>query len=153
MATLKFDGQNHSVEIFDMTGTSRGSWPAYNNIDLAFSKAHYGGMTHLQNGVYRILDTLFPLAHTPDPNGPYGLYGIIRFLYPGHPGVGVHSGRAHAKHIPGPQHATHGCIRTTDVALLAISEVMGKDQLQTITIVHNSAALALHGQSKYGARM
>ena len=51
-------------------------------------------------------------AHAASANGPYGLHGIIRFDVPGHPGTGVHSGRANARHLPGPEHPTMGCIRT-----------------------------------------
>jgi hypothetical protein len=153
MATLKFDGSGHRLEILDKSGTSHGRWPAYNNIDHAFAKAHYGAMTHLHDGVYHVRDKLFPFSHKPDPDGPYGLHGIIRFDYPGHSGVGVHSGRAYAKYMPGPQHATHGCIRTTDTAMRAIRNIMGKDPLLTITIVHNSATSAKHGRCKHSGQL
>ena len=96
-------------------------------------------------------DTKVPHHYTPNPNGPYGSHGIIRFNYPHHSGVGVHSGRAHKKHNPGPQHATHGCIRTTDKAMATISAVMKEDSLTNITVEGNSVVSAAHGTMLHAA--
>jgi len=154
MAALKFDGSIHKLEVFDEAGSLKGSWIAYNNIDKAYARDHYNGITHLLDGVYPIKDKVVPGAHKPDPNGEYGLYGIIRFIYPGHAGVGVHAGRAaHVKHKAGPQNSTHGCIRTTDIAMLAIREIMAKDPLQTITVIRNNSASATQGQLMHASKI
>jgi RHS repeat-associated protein len=58
-----------------------------------------------------------PHPETSNPNGPFGSNGIFLFPRPGCPGCGVHSGRANRKDLrgrKGPQHATNGCIRSTD---------------------------------------
>lgn len=150
MSALKFDGHIHQLELIDSKGATVGAWAAYNNIDHAFAKAHYGGLTHLMDGTYEIEDKAAPHAHKADPNGPYGSYGIIRFYYPDHSGVGVHSGRLHDKRTPGPRHATHGCIRTTDPAMLTIRNTMAKDPLTSITILHNTEESAKRGHAKHG---
>lgn len=62
------------------------------------------------------------MALFPSANGPYDLYGIIRFNVPGHPGIGIHAGRTSTRYLPGPQHPTMGCIRTSDAAMLYITK-------------------------------
>jgi hypothetical protein len=106
MSKLKFNGTSHEISLLDSNDRVVGTWSAYNNID-----SHAAIQPHLPNGSYRIQDTARPHSHAANPNGPYGSYGIIRFSVPGHVGVGVHSGRANACHLPGPQHPTMGCIR------------------------------------------
>ena len=71
-----------------------------------------------------------------------GSYGILRFNVPGHPGIGVHSRRANAAHLPGPPHPTEGCIRTTDDAMRSISDVIRNDPLSTIDVIRNDPAVA-----------
>lgn len=148
MSSLTYDGRTHTVEIFDDSGKSLGRWTAYNNIDRAFAKAHYNSLTHLKDGTYTVQDRNAPHAHPASANGPYGLYGIIRFDYPGHSGVGLHSGRANAAKMPGPQHATHGCIRTTDEAMAAIKDIMSCDPVKSIKVVGNSVQSVTHGNHK-----
>lgn len=91
MSTLLFDGATHQLSLMDLNGKIIGTWPAYNNIDS------HATLTHLQNQSYYVQDNHYPHRHTANANGPHGLHGIIRFHVPGHPGIGVHSGRAHAK--------------------------------------------------------
>ena len=148
MSNLTYNGHDHTIEIFDERGKSLGKWSAYNNIDRKFAKAHYHSLTHLKDGTYTVQDRKAPHSHTASANGPYGLYGIIRFDYPGHSGVGLHSGRANAAHMPGPQHPTHGCIRTTDKAMAAIKRVMSTDPVKSIKIVGNSVHSVTHGEHK-----
>jgi hypothetical protein len=148
VSKLTYNGHTHTIEIFDDKGASLGKWTAYNNIDHAFAKAHYDSLTHLKNGSYPVQDRQFPHSHAADANGSYGLHGIIRFNYPGHSGVGLHSGRANAKHMPGAQHATHGCIRTTDEAMAAIKIIIAKDPLKNMTVQANNAHAVSHGKVK-----
>ncbi|MEM5435498.1 hypothetical protein [Paraburkholderia diazotrophica] len=152
MSSLRFDGRTHQIALSDSAGNTTGSWAAYNNVDS------HATIRHIQNGVYTIQDRVIPHPHAPSANGPYGLHGIVRFNAPGHPGIGVHSGRANARHSPGPQHATMGCIRTNDDAMSAISSLMRTDALTTIEVVSNDSVSAhtasrrnrnasLHGRS------
>ena len=150
MSKLVYNGHDHTIELVGADGKSIGKWTAYNNIDHAFAAKNYGGAAHLTDGSYSTVDTSKPHAHVADPNGPYGSHGIIRFNYPGHSGVGVHSGRANAKHAAGPQHATHGCIRTTDAAMKAISDAIASDAVGTVEVKGNSTATATHGAVKHG---
>lgn len=115
MSKLHFDGEKHQVSLIGKDGKTIGTWTAYNNID-----SHATVKSHLPNGTYKIQDRFAPHRHVANPNGPYGSYGILRFDVPDHAGIGLHSGRANAKHLPGPQHPTMGCIRTSDEAMLAI---------------------------------
>ncbi|MDE1150606.1 MAG: hypothetical protein PW843_28995 [Azospirillaceae bacterium] len=131
MSKLQFDGQAHQITLVNAAGTSVGTWAAYNNVDS------HATIRHVQNGTYIILDTRAPHPHAASANGPYGLHGIIRFNVPGHPGIGVHSGRAAARHLPGPEHPTMGCIRTSDEAMGSIVGVMGQDALTTIEVFNN----------------
>jgi hypothetical protein len=149
MSKLTYNGHAHTIEIFDHRGKSLGKWAAYNNIDHAFAKAHYKSLTHLKDGAYSVQDQHFPYAHSADANGSYGLHGIIRFNYPGHSGVGLHSGRANATNMPGAQHATHGCVRTTDEAMAAIKGIMKGDPITTISIFGNSEHTVRHGMVKH----
>jgi hypothetical protein len=151
VSKLVYNGHSHKIELLDDKGTSLGSWVAYNNIDHAFAKAHYHSITHLSNGTYSVQDSRVPYNHAADANGPYGSHGIIRFHYPGHPGVGLHSGRANAKIMPGPLHATHGCIRTSDEAMAAIKSIIATDPVKTMTIFGNSEHSVKHGMAKHHA--
>ncbi|RKP52467.1 L,D-transpeptidase [Trinickia fusca] len=141
MSTLKFDGNAHQISLVDSEGKTVGTWAAYNNVDSQAT------IRHVLNGIYHVQDRVAPHPHQALANGPYGLHGIIRFNVPGHPGIGVHSGRANARHLPGPQHPTMGCIRTSDDAMSAISNVMRHDALTTIEVTNNSAVVA-HQASK-----
>lgn len=152
MSSLIFDGQNHTIEILDNHKRSLGKWTAYNNIDHAFARKKYHSHYHLNNGLYTVQDRHAPHSHPANANGPYGSYGIIRFNYPGHSGIGLHSGRKNSKHMPGPQHATHGCIRTTDEAMAAIRRIMTKDSLKTIQIKGNNEHTVKHGEHKQSMR-
>lgn len=135
-AKLRFDGHTHQITLIGSNGETRGTWPAYNNVDT------HATLTHLQNRTYVMADRTALHRHIASADGPYGLHGIIRFNVPGHPGIGVHSGRANARHLPGPAHPTMGCIRTTDEAMQAIGASMGASPLMTIEVVNNSAPMA-----------
>ena len=69
--------------------------------------------------------------HPPDPNGPFGLYGIFVFKVPNRPGMGVHSGRANRK---GPNSPTEGCVRTTDDCMKKMMNYQAGDPIQAINI-------------------
>lgn len=136
MSKLKFDGAQHQISLVDSTGNTVGTWAAYNNVDS------HASIRSLENGIYTVQDRVAPHPHVPAVNGPYGLHGIVRFSVPGHPGIGVHAGRANATWLPGPQHPTMGCIRTSDDAMSVIGNLMRRDALTTIEITNNNAAAA-----------
>ncbi len=136
MSTLKFDGSTHQITLIDRNGRTVDTWAAYNNVDS------HATLRHIQNGTFQAQDRVAPRPHAASANGPYGLHGIIRFNVPGHPGIGLHSGRASARHLPGPQHPTMGCIRTSDEAMSAIIDVMRQDHLTTVEITHNNPVAA-----------
>jgi RHS repeat-associated protein len=69
--------------------------------------------------------------HPPDPNGPYGSYGIDVFDVPGRTGMGVHSGRQNSG---GPNHPTLGCVRTTDDCMKTITVWQSHDPMTQISI-------------------
>lgn len=141
MSRLVFDGAAHQLTLLSGDDSVIGTWSAYNNVDS------HATIRHVQNGTYQIQDRSTPHFHASNPDGPYGSFGIIRFNVPGHPGIGVHSGRAHARYHPGPQHATMGCIRTTDEAMQKIKTSMAISSLSTIEVRNNSgpsAAAATH---------
>lgn len=145
MSKLKFNGTQHQLVLIDRQGKVVGTWTAYNNID-----SHATIQPHILDGSYAVVDTTRPHPHAADPNGPYGSYGIIRFNVPGHVGVGVHSGRANSRHLPGPQHPTMGCIRTSDAAMKSIRDFMAGDPLTMIVISGNSQSSAHAGHARLG---
>jgi hypothetical protein len=152
MSYLIYNGVHHTIELTDKSGKSKGKWTAFNNIDSKFATTHYHGLPHLRDGVYAVLDGKSPHRHHHDyANGSFGSYGIIRFNYPGHPGVGVHSGRVHAAQMPGAQHATHGCVRTTNHAMALIKHHMSSDPITNIRIQGNSVISAQRGIKLHGA--
>ncbi|MDY1037893.1 L,D-transpeptidase family protein [Lelliottia sp. CFBP8978] len=133
MSRLIYNGLTHRLSLLDGDYNVIGIWEAYNNVDSTAT------MRHVNNGTYSIQDTRTPHLHPGDnADGPYGAYGIIRFNYPGHRGVGVHSGQAHNPRVPGPQHWTMGCIRTTDEAMQKIKDYMSNSPLSTIEVLNSS---------------
>ncbi|MDO1530284.1 hypothetical protein QMK61_15710 [Fulvimonas sp. R45] len=146
MSKLKYNGVLHQLTLVDKQGKIVGTWSAYNNVD-----SHATIQPHIPDGSYAIQDRSRPHPHAADPNGPYGSYGIIRFNVPGHVGVGVHSGRANARHLPGPPHPTMGCIRTSDAAMKSIRDFMATDPLTTMIVSGNSQRSAHAGHARFGA--
>jgi hypothetical protein len=141
-AKLIFDGRTHQITLIGSDGEAQGTWPAYNNVD------RHARLTHLQNRTYTVGDRNAPHRHAASADGPYGLHGIIRFDVPGHPGIGVHSGRANARHLPGPAHPTMGCIRTSDEAMRTIVVFMRDSPVITIEVTNNGAPMARAASSR-----
>ena len=70
--------------------------------------------------------------HTPDPNGPYGSYGIFFFKHPPPcQGCGLHSGRANKG---GPSYPTAGCIRTTDSCMDWLTLINITDPIKRLVV-------------------
>jgi hypothetical protein len=137
MSTLVFDGGAHTLTLFDASGHQVGQWHANNVVDSKIKNLRF-----LPNRAYTIIDPAHPHKHggsSDTLNGAFGRFGIIRlqaFTVSGvqHDGVGVHSGRANKG---GADHATHGCVRTTDAAMAAITAHMLTDPLVTLTVQGN----------------
>ena len=78
-------------------------------------------------------------THPDDaPDSAYGSNGNSVFDVPGCVGCGVHSGRANRTDRAGrsgTQHATNGCIRTTDEATSEIQRlIQNGDPVDTLTV-------------------
>ena len=132
---LEFDEHSHFLTLYASDGHVVGSWDAYNNID---SKVAAKGFTHLENSTYQMQDKSTPKAHKESGHyGSYGAYGIFRFFVKSHDGIGVHSGKPIPFRNPGPEHATHGCIRTTDEAMEQLVQWAKKEPILTITVRNN----------------
>lgn len=145
MSELVFDGAAHQISLIDGNGNTLGTWPANNVVEQ--------GADHLRfvpNGRHVPIDRSAAHRHAgsdrrgvplDSSRGAYGTHGIVR-LAPihGHDGIGVHSGRAGVADGRGRRdqnHATQGCIRTTDDAMATITRTMRADPLRVITVRNN----------------
>jgi hypothetical protein len=137
MSTLVFNGNNHTLTLFDAKGAQVGQpWHANNVVDS------HATLRFVPNQTYNIIDGAHPHRHGGSEdtlNGAYGRFGILRlqdFSVAGklHSGVGVHSGRADKN---GADHPTMGCIRTSDEAMKAIVGYIKSDPLRSITVQGN----------------
>ena len=126
LSCLVYNESTHTVSLVGNDGQTLGQWTAYNNPDRGSSKFPTGTWTFVTHKQH---------PEDPGPNGSYGSFGIFIFDVPGHSGLGVHSGQANASYMPGPQHPTHGCIRTTDDAMDQIGNLIGKDPLTCIRVI------------------
>lgn len=145
MSNLVFDGVIHTLTLYDQQGRTVGCWPANNIVER--------GGNHLPfvpNGDHAVQTTIAPRKHLgtdqhgrihDSVDGKYGSHGAV-VMNPilGHTGIAVHSGRAHVKDKVGRigiNHATEGCIRTTDEAMSAIAQTMRSDPLTIVRVLHN----------------
>jgi RHS repeat-associated protein len=129
LSSLVFNGPAGTLTILDGSGNVVGVYPAGNN-------AQSGSRGPWPAGTY---DYDYHTSHADDgPNSAFGSNGNFVFKVPGCIGCGTHSGRAN---IPdrrgrsGPQHATNGCIRTTDEATSKMKQLTSQgDPLKTLTV-------------------
>jgi hypothetical protein len=135
MSALRFDRVAELISLTRQDGSQVGSWPAANNVasgSKPFPDGQWAFAYHKDH------------PEDPGPDSAYGSYGIFIFTVPGRTGLGVHSGRAS---VPdglgrvGPEHATNGCIRTTDDATLAILTLTATDALTTLTVEEAAAGV------------
>ena len=127
MAYLRFQRMIHTLELFDQSGNSLGSWDAYNNVD-----SHSRGIW--PDGQYAFS---YWVPHKGlGVDSAYGTHGIYVFQVPGRDGMGVHAGRKTVGKLKGPQHPTMGCVRTTEDAMTLIQSTHeGGDKLTYIQLV------------------
>ena len=132
MSTLTYEGMKHLLTLRDSQERVIGSWQAHNLVDRKAT------VDFVHDGTYSFQDKVAPHHHPigDTVDGGYGPYGIFRIIYPGHQGVGVHSGRRFHKPV-GPAYWTEGCIRTTDTAMKTIVETVKTDHLSQLLVKGN----------------
>ena len=126
-----YDRAAGTITVYDRNGNVVTVQPAANN-------AQSGSRGPWPDGTFNYS---YHTTHPGDaPNSPYGSHGNDVFNVPGCVGCGVHSGRENTPDAlgrAGPQHATNGCIRTTDTATEAVSNLQANgDPLTTLTVTH-----------------
>jgi hypothetical protein len=156
MAMLIFDGDENSLTLVNGKGETVETWQASNRPDSTSL------LKFIPNGDYSIMhsDRHKPHTHRDDSlNSKYGSYGIFR-LGPVHTGgvqighanepLGIHSGRFNVQDghgHRGPFHATHGCIRTSDKAMLKIKTVAATDPVKVLVVRNNGSTQAAENVS------
>lgn len=167
MSYLLYDGDELSLTLCDDTGKPLSRpWPASNR--GVPDKKGKEWLKFIPDGTYdfEVHSQHLPHKHADHPeydtlNGRFGTHGIFllnRVTINGipHDGLGVHAGRhsmADTQVLPqglvvhhkGPHYVTHGCIRTTEEAMRAISAAITKDPLRKLKIRNNGKA------SSYGS--
>lgn len=132
-STLDYDGATNRLTLTRGDGTAQ-EFPAGNNTDSRsqgrWPNGTFGYERHTSHG-----------GDDDTPDGKYGSHGNYIFTVPGHEGMGVHSGRASRRDgagRSGVNHATFGCIRTTDEGTAAIRDAMTSgDPVTRITVRNN----------------
>jgi len=152
-SSLEFDGKANTITLIDNKGNKIGTWPAFNNVESKNPKGKW------EDGTYKMKDKSAPHKHpgktdtkTGQPSdskqGEYGSHGIMRaedFKESNgntREAMGVHSGRegvTDAAGRSGEEHATKGCIRTTDDAMSEIEKTAATDPVEEITVTNNKA--------------
>ena len=132
LTDVTYNAITQTVTVTDSAGNSQ-TFPAANNAASGSRGPWPAGQYNYQGNI----------PHTPDPNGPYGSNGNYVFNVPGCAGCGIHSGR---ENVPdragrvGVQHATEGCIRTTDAATSLLSRLTASgDPIRNLTVVRAAA--------------
>lgn len=128
MSTLAYDDVTHILTLFSSTGERLGAWTAHNN-----AASNSGGV--FPAGTFEF--SWHAQHEGGNADGAYGSYGNFIFEVPGRTGMGVHSGRsaqADRRGRSGTQHATMGCIRTTDRAMAQILAIHARDPLTTLSV-------------------
>jgi len=130
-STLDYDGATHQLTLTRGDGTVQ-RFPAANNPQRVSGGRWPDGMYDYERHT----------DHSDDaPDSSYGSHGNYIFTVPGRDKMGVHSGRSNTPDglgRLGVNHATLGCIRTTDEGTAAIRDVMTSDDpIAHITVRNN----------------
>ena len=138
-ASLVYNRAHGYIALYNNERMLIGAWPAANN-----ASSDSRGSKIWPAGTYEMLDRTSPHTHaTGDTvDGQYGSRGIFRaepFMDRGvlRTGMGVHAGRQNETDElgrSGVEHATQGCVRTTEEAMEIIEQTAEVDPLETITI-------------------
>jgi len=117
------------LSVFSGTGQYLGAFPAANNAQSG-SRGPWAGGSYTFSGW---------VPHSGDnADSAFGSNGNFVFNVPGCVGCGVHSGRENTTDLAGRagvDHATNGCIRTTDdaTALIRFLQANG-DTVNTLSV-------------------
>jgi RHS repeat-associated protein len=128
LSSVVFDRGSGTILIYSGSGQLLAAFPAANNVQ---SSAPAGAVP---NGTFPYVGHV---PHSGGSSGPYGSNGNFVFNFPNGSGIGIHSGRVG---VPdglgrtGYQHATNGCIRTTDAATSFLGNLNSTDPLTSITV-------------------
>lgn len=130
-STLDYDGASNQLTLTRGDGTIQ-TFPAANNPQKDSRGRWPDGTFHYERHT----------AHADDaPDSAYGSSGNHIFTVPGRDKMGVHAGRAgHPDKLgrSGVNHATLGCIRTTDDGTAAIGDAMTSgDPVTNISVRNN----------------
>jgi RHS repeat-associated protein len=116
------------IKLYDSAGKEIGSYDAANNPDSRSNGQWPDGSYNYER----------PTTHAGDaPNSEYGSFGNLIFTVPSRSDMGIHSGRQDkpdGRGRKGPEHATLGCIRTTDEGMKAITDLNKKDPLEDLVV-------------------
>jgi hypothetical protein len=132
-STLDYDGATNRLTLTRGDGTVQ-EFPAGNNTDGSSQGRWPNGTFHYERHATHSRED-------DSPDGKYGSHGNYIFTVPGHEDMGVHSGRADRRDRAGRSgvnHATFGCIRTTDKGTAAIQDAMTSGDLVTKITVRNN---------------
>ena len=131
LTDLTYNDDNHTFTVTDSQGNAQ-TFPAANNA-ASTSRGPWA------TGQYQYG---YSVPHTADMDGPYGSHGNFVFNVPGCTGCGVHSGRQNRRDAAGRSginHATEGCIRTTDDATSLLERLQRQgDLIRTLTVVRTA---------------
>jgi RHS repeat-associated protein len=124
------DLSNKELTIVDKNGKTVGKYPAANNTDSKSNGPWPAGTYNYERST----------THKDDAkNSAYGSHGNFIFTVPGRTDMGIHSGREEkedGRKRKGPEHATFGCIRTTDAATAVLRDFVDKgDTTGRITVI------------------
>jgi RHS repeat-associated protein len=128
LSSVVFDRGSGTILIYSGSGQLLAVFPGANNVQ---SSARAG---NAPNGTFSYIGHV---PHTGGPSGPYGSNGNFVFDFPNGSGIGIHSGRVgvpDGRGRTGFQHATNGCIRTTDEATSFLSNLNSTDPLTAIKV-------------------
>lgn len=134
LSSLYYDHNSNEIILYDSAGNEIARDTAHNNVD---SSVPEGGFP---DGTHDIREELPAHQTHPDdaPNSRFGSYGSLNFDVENRTDMAVHSGRendADGLGRTGTEHATMGCIRTTDPMMETIIEMHNSnDPITDITV-------------------
>ena len=132
---LLYNRFDRNLYLFDKDGNLKDTFKAFNNVEPGYYEIRDGDYT------FEDTDAAYFARGSENPeyqvDGAYGPYGIFRLNpFTGddnrrHEAIGIHSGRLAQG---GYTYWTHGCIRTTDEAMKAISDLAATDPLSDLYV-------------------
>lgn len=124
-----YDRAAGNIQIFSGMGELLGSYPASNNV----TKGAPAGA--VPEGVFEFSHYM---SHDGSASSAFGSNGNFVFNFPNGSGIGIHSGRegvCDKANRCGVDHATQGCIRSTDAATSVLKGLLTTDPLTSIIVM------------------